>query len=281
MDPTPAAPSGPEMDEEVGADGHGVDPVTVAGATMLGVDGATVSVVLAGAAGLIVIKLDGGLRPPAPSSVEPIGIPSLPTATEAMPVGDDDDAAGWPRETVLAAVEQAPETVPANPPPSKVDIGVDVPALGSPRPVDALAVELPMPAMAPVMEPPVVPVIELPTEVPVVVLPMPPIAVLAVDRPKDACGIEPPMPEHAVTLPVGAIGDAPDASGLVPGVAIAVAPRPIPAGATGAPGPMPSGDVMPRAGVGLPPMTCARPGSLPKSVAAIATINARFIPGSI
>jgi hypothetical protein len=178
-----------------------------------------------------------------------------------MPVGDDDDAAGWASD-MLPATEQVPETVPLSPPPSKVDVEADVPALDIPDPVE-------------------VPDIALPMEVPVVELPMPvAIPVLEVPSPKDACGIEPPMPEHALALPVvSAIGEAPTTSGLTPGVAIAVAPRGIPAGATGEPGPIPSGDVMPTAGVGLPPI-CARPGSLPKIVAAIAIITARFIPGS-
>lgn len=177
-----------------------------------------------------------------------------------MPVGDDAEAAGWTSE-LLPTTEQVPETVPARPPPSKVKADVDMPALDIPVPVD-------------------VPVMELPMEVPVAALPMP---VVEVPKPKDACGIEPPMPEQAVPLPVvSAIGEAPDVRGLVPGVAIAVAPKGIPVGATGEPGPMPSGEVAPTAETGLPPIICAKPGWLPKSVATIATINGRLtITGSI
>jgi hypothetical protein len=216
--------------------------------------GETVIVVVTGAAGLIVMGVGGGLSPPAPISVEPSGTPRRPMATEAIPVGDDTEAAGWASDA-LPATEQVPEPVPLRPPPSKVD----GPALDIPDPVE-------------------VPDIALPMEVPVVELPMPvPIPALEVPSPKDACGIEPPMPEHALALPVvSAIGEAPTASGLVPGVAIAVAPRGIPVGATGEPGPMPSGEVMPTAGVGLPPI-CAKTGWLPTSVTTIATINGRFI----
>jgi hypothetical protein len=48
-----------------------------------------------GADGLMVEISGMGLSPPTPSSVEPIGIPTRPTADgEAMPVGDEADAAG-------------------------------------------------------------------------------------------------------------------------------------------------------------------------------------------
>jgi hypothetical protein len=236
--------------------GHGVAGAGVTVALIVGVLIPTVGRVDVGAIGLIVVRVGGGLRPPAPSSVEPIGTPSRPTAMEAMPVGDDADAAGWAR-VPLPITAHEPETVPAMPPPSKVDIPTPVPA----------------------MELPIVPVMEPLPEVPVVVLPEPPIAVLEVDRPKDAWGIEPPMPEHAVAMPVVASGDVPDPTGLVPGVVSAVAPSGIPVGATGAPGPMPSGDVMPTAGVGLP--ICAKTGLLPQSAATVATINLRFITASI
>ena len=68
-----------------------------------------------------------GLRPPTPSSVEPIGTPRRPTAVEAIPVGDDADAAGLPAAAPMAA--QVPEAVPTMPPPSKSEPGA---ALGMP-----------------------------------------------------------------------------------------------------------------------------------------------------
>jgi hypothetical protein len=155
-----------------------------------------------GADGLMVRATDGGLRPPAPNSVVPSGIPTRPTDdADPIPVGEEADAAG-PANELLLVVAQVPDAVPTLPPPSKVDVAV---------------IELSVPDVVPVVE---------------------------VVRPKDACGIEPPMPEHGV-LAVSPSGDVPDDVGLTPGDASSVAPRGIPVGAIGEPGPMPSGDVMP------------------------------------
>jgi hypothetical protein len=57
----------------------------------------------------------------------------------------------------------------------------------------------------------------------------------------------------------------------------------IPAGGTGEPGAMPSGEVAPISVVGLLPIppTCAKTGLQPKSAASIAAINARRIVISI
>src|ERR1700730_14032987 len=68
-----------------------------------------------------------GLRPPTPSSVEPIGTPMRPAAVEPIPVGDDGDAAGLP--VAVPKFAQVPEAVPAIPPPSKSEPGA---ALGTP-----------------------------------------------------------------------------------------------------------------------------------------------------
>lgn len=196
-----------------------------------------------GAVGLRVRATDGGLRPPAPSSVEPSGIPTRPTDdTAPIPVGEEAEAAGPAKELVLV-VTQVPDAVPMVPPPSKTEFEPDVPALDVPVPED-------------------VPVIELSVTdvVPVVV-------------PKDACGIEPPMPEHSV-LAVSPIGDVPDVVGLTPGDASSVAPRGMPVGATAAPGPMPSGDVMPSGGPGE---ICAKAEPHPKRTAAVAVIAKRVI----
>ena len=66
-----------------------------------------------------------GLTPPTPSSVEPMGIPMRPGA---VPVGDDDDAAGFPATVPMPA--QVPDGVPVTmPPPSKSE---PVPVLGTP-----------------------------------------------------------------------------------------------------------------------------------------------------
>ena len=86
------------------------------------------------------------------------------------------------------------------------------------------------------------------------------------------------MPEHVVVLlAVNPSGDVPDVIGLTPGDASSVAPRGIPAGATGDPGPMPSGDVMP-SGEGpqmLIPPTCASAEPQPKRTAARVVITKR------
>jgi hypothetical protein len=200
-----------------------------------------------GADGLGVRITGGGLRPPAPSSVEPSGIPSrLTDDADPIPVGDEADAAG-PAKELLPIAAQLPDAVPAMPPPSKTEVEPDIPAVDVPVPED-------------------VPVIELP-----------PI-------PKDVCGIEPPMPEQMELLPVvGPTGEVPDVIGLTPGDASSVAPRGMPAGAPGEPGPMPRGEVMPSGegpGEMLIPPTCAKAAPQPKKTAAVVAIIKRVIVGS-
>jgi hypothetical protein len=87
--------------------------------------GLTVKVVT-GADGSIAGTTGGGLRPAAPSSVEPNGIPVRPPDDAApAPVGDEADAAGVAWE-VPPLVGQPPDVAP---PPSKVDIEPDMPVL--------------------------------------------------------------------------------------------------------------------------------------------------------
>jgi hypothetical protein len=179
--------------------------------------------VIRGTDGLVVRATDGGLRPPTPISVEPIGIPTLPTDdTAPIPVGNEADAPG-PAKEPLPIAAQAPDALPAIPPPSKSAVAVlDVPVIEPPMPEDAPADEAP--------------------------------------TPKDACGSEPPMPPHVERrLVEGTMGDVPDIIGLTPGDASSVAPMGILAGATGEPRPTPSGDIMPSEGPGeiLIPPTCA------------------------
>jgi hypothetical protein len=153
----------------------------------------------------------GGLKPPAPSSVEPSGIPTRPTVdAEPIPIGDEADAAGDP-DGPLTMAAQVPEAVPAIPPPSKTVLEPEVPA-------------------APWASEP---------------------------------------PAHVAVAPVaGPSGDAPDDIGLTPGDASSVAPSGMPVGATGEPGPMPSGDVMPSGDGPLPPI-CAEAGPAPNNAVAI------------
>jgi hypothetical protein len=160
-------------------------------------------------------------------------------------VGEEAEAAGPAKELVLV-VTQVPDAVPRVPPPSKTEFEPDVPALDVPVPEDVPVIELSVTDVVPVVE--------------VVV-------------PKDACGIEPPMPEHSV-LAVSPIGDVPDVVGLTPGDASSVAPRGMPVGATAAPGPRPSGDVMPSGGPGE---ICAKAEPHPKRTAAVVVIAKRVI----
>jgi len=184
--------------------------------------------------GLGVGTTGAALTPPTPSSVEPSGIPIRPT--------DDEPDATGPAKEPPPAPSQAPDAVPAVPPPSNSKGEPDVPALDVPVPD-------------------VVPVLELAT-------------------PKDASGIEPPMPPHVVTLLV--VGDGGGFVGLTPRVGTSVAPRRRPVGGTAEPGPMPSGEVVPMAGVGLPvASTCAKTGLHPKNAASIAAVNAHRIVISI
>lgn len=69
-----------------------------------------------------------GLTPPTPSSIEPMGTPIRPDAVEAIPVGDDADAAGL--LSTVPTPAQVPDGVPATmPPPSKSE---PAPAFGTP-----------------------------------------------------------------------------------------------------------------------------------------------------
>jgi hypothetical protein len=172
-------------------------------------------------------------------------------------VGEEADAAG-PAKELPPAVEHVPDAVPAMPPPSNSTVEPDTPALDIPVPTDVPVIELPTPDVVPAVE-----------------LPVPEIVG---GLPKDVCGMEPPMPEHCVTVP---IVDVPSI-GLTPGVLSSVAPIGMPVGATCEPGPMPSGEVGLRLGTGLAvPPTCADTGPQPKTAASVAASNARRIMISI
>jgi hypothetical protein len=100
--------------------------------------------------------------------------------------------------------------------------------------------------------------------------------VLEPDIPNDGL----PMTKHVVPFPV--IPIVPAGAPLSPGDASSVAPMGIPVGGTGKPGAMPSDEVAPIPGVGLPiPPTCANAGMQPKSAACIAATNTRRIMISI
>lgn len=87
-----------------------------------------------------------------------------------------------------------------------------------------------------------------------------------------------PMAEHVVLFPV--IPILAEAAGLSPGDVSSVAPMGIPAGETGEPGAMPSGEVMPSGeGTGAPVAIWEKAAPLPKGTVAIAAIKARIIVG--
>jgi hypothetical protein len=174
-----------------------------------------------GAVGFRVGSVAIGLRPPAPSSVEPSGTPRRPTAVEPIPDGDEAEDAGLPIELPVVT-GHVPDAVPAMPAPSNTDVDPEVPAAEVPVPSDVPAIELPIPEDVPGAE---------------------------FSTPKDACGTEPPMPPQVELIPnAGFIGDTPDVSGLTPRDCISVAPSGMRTGGTGAPRPMPSGDVVPSGG---------------------------------
>jgi hypothetical protein len=78
--------------------------------------------------GLTVVTTGGGLRPPAPNSVEPNGIPVRPPDdAEPIAVGEEADAAGPARE--LPEAVQPPDAVALVPPPSKTDVEPDMPVV--------------------------------------------------------------------------------------------------------------------------------------------------------
>ena len=73
-------------------------------------------------------------------------------------------------------------------------------------------------------------------------------------------------------------GDVPAAVGLTPGVAISVAPSGIPVTPTGAPGPIPSGEVTPSGmGAPVPTVTWAHAVLLPRRTESVVVTNKRLI----
>jgi hypothetical protein len=166
-----------------------------------------------------------GLRPPVPSSVDPIGIPARPTVLREPMVGDEADAFGL--EDAVVAVVHVPDAVPAIPAPSNSGVGAEVPDIA------------PVAEDSPGNEP----------AVPVVEFPMPEVAVC----------IAPMVLEHAegVVIAIAFEAEELDVIGLTPGVASSVAPSGTPVAPTGAAAPIPSGEVIPSGGVTAPMPTCA------------------------
>jgi hypothetical protein len=111
-------------------------------------------------------------------------------------------------------------------------------------------------------------------------IPIPPPSYVVVEPTIPDAGFpiaEPVMPEPVNPVaPVVPLG-----SGLTPGDASSAAPKGIPVGGTGEPGPMPNGDVAPMPGLLLMAPTCAKaaPAQLNSNADAV-TIAKRLIMGS-
>jgi hypothetical protein len=158
------------------------------------------------------------------------------------------------------------------------DPGVDVPAVAAPalplgaQGPDALAVVPPPATPAPMPPPPALAPMPPPSNV---ALPEAPVVALVTAAEVAAADNAPP---HATPMR-GSSGDAPERIGLAPGVASSVAPRGTRVGPTGADGPMPSGDVMPKGNPGEMLGACACAAPQPKSATASA-IAKRIIMAS-
>lgn len=179
------------------------------------------------------------LTPRLPISLDPSGIPvraAPPGVIDEVDVGVEDDAMllePEPHIPVIPEVSSMPEVV-------------DIPD------VDGIVDDVEVPAIA----------AEAGAAVPGDI---PPPSKLEVDPNIDVGAV--PTVEHAVLLGAEIVPVALAGAGLVPGDAISVDPRGMPAGPTVEPVPMPSGEVAPMTGVGLAiPVTCA--------MAALQTISA-------
>ena len=155
-----------------------------------------------------------GLSPPGESSVDPVGIPTRPTVPDRdpRPAGEEAEAVGL-ADAVAVPPAQVPEAFPETPVESNKGVGTGKPDVMAPVAVIVLdAVEASMP------------------EVPGM----------------DAVGCaEAPMPEHAAEAVIEPSAAVPASDALTPGVASSVAPSGMPVAPTGAPGPIPSGEVTP------------------------------------
>ena len=123
---------------DVGSDNNGLE----SGLVLRGV-----SELITGADGFGLRATDGGLRPPPPSSVEPSGIPTMPTDDP----GPIDETSGGDAVTDAA---QVPGGVAVIPPPSK-GVVLLPPVIPLPMPADVPVVEAPMAVDAPVIELPI------------------------------------------------------------------------------------------------------------------------------
>ena len=168
-------------------------------------------------------------------------MPTRPTVDRVPRVGEEADAVGL-EDAVVVSLTQVPEAVPDTPMPSNRGVG-------------AIVV-------------PVMTVLEPAIEVPALGFPG-----LEADGWADA-----PIPEHVEAAVIEPSADVPAAAGLTPGVDSSVAPSGTPVAPTGAPGPMPSGEVTPsEAGAPVIMPTCAIAGQLHSESQAAAIIKLAFM----
>jgi len=200
------------------------------------------SMFMTGAEGFGISATEGGLRPALPISVAPMGMPTAPTGDPGVDVPAVAAAAAAPPPPIGA---QGPDGLAVVPPP----------ATPAPMPPPPELAPMPPPSNAALLEAPVTALVTA-------------AEVAAADN----------APPHATPVK-GSSGDAPDRIGLAPGVASSVAPRGIRVGPTGAAGPMPSGDVMPKGNPGEMLGACACAAPQLKSAAANA-IAKRIIMAS-
>lgn len=142
-----------------------------------------------------------------PPVVSSVDPMGIPTrALDREPKPDDEVDVVAPEDAVVL-LAHVPEAVPDTPVPSNKAVGADIP----------------------VVEVPVIPLVP------------------AIDVPglEDIDCADAPTPEHVAAEVIEPSAEVPAAAGLMPGAASSVAPSGIPIVPTGAPGPMPSGEVTP------------------------------------
>jgi hypothetical protein len=197
---------------------------------------------------LCTVIFGSGLRPPVVSSVDPMGIPTRALDREPKP---DDEVDAVALEDDVALPAHVPEAVPDTPAPSNKAVGADIPL-----------VEVPVIPLVPAIDP-LVPAIDVPGL-------------------EDIDCADAPTPEHVAAEVIEPSAEVPAAAGLMPGAASSVAPSGIPIVPTGAPGPMPIGEVTPsEPGVPVTVPTWAIAGPPPSRAHVTAAIKKGFMEVSL
>ena len=167
-----------------------------------------------------------------------MGTPTRPMPDREPLPGDEADAPGL--EDAVVPPAHVPEAVPDMPVLSNRAVGADIPPVA-----------------------PLVPAIEVPG--------------LEFPGPEVVGCADAPILEHVPAV-MEPRADVPAAVGLTPGVAISVAPSGIPVTPTDAPGPIPSGEVMPSGtGAPVPTVTCAHAVLQPRRTDTVVVTIKRLI----